>query len=897
MGSPFRIAKAWRAILLSALAAALLALPVGRAGAEVRNLRLEQQGDHYLITYDLDDEGPASISALVAVNRRLLPHTALRVEGDVGQAIAPGKDKRIRWDVRRDFPGGLDGEVLISIQSGRHVVSEDEIVSLPARQAEAFRRIDAERLDVAAANRRTRFSGLGERLAGKIEGLVDSAYYRAADPALLEKSRFYCARFGDAVATRTLAVAAAGADPEFERQWEAARQASPEVGDANHARYFRCLLGSLDPHSSFLDPQEWRELQAGTRGMFGGLGMEVGQENGRLKVVTPIEDTPAQRAGIVAGDIVDQIDGVPTQGMTLIEAVRRLRGEPGTSVRLAVERKGTAGLLTITVTRAVIRIQSVKSRRLDDGYGYLRISQFQEGTDTKALEALRQLAAGGPLKGLILDLRNDPGGLLNGAVGVASIFLAPGQLVVSTDGRGRDAKARFTTTALAGEAPAWLKSVPMAVLVNQGSASASEIVAGALQDHRRAVVVGQRSFGKGSVQTLLPIDDAAVKLTTALYFTPSGRSIQRSGIVPEIAFEQDVASHEEAAEFARRLLARSAGVDAERRREIADELKVEEFFRLYRGAARGRIALAPAVATPVALSAAATAAAPVAQAEAGMAEHRVALVIGNAAYAGSPLRNPVADARAVAARLKTLGFQVLQRENLGFKEMMRAITQFGERLARKGSVGLFYYAGHGMQVRGKNYLIPVDAQISSEASVRSEAVDADSLLEQLAVSELGIVILDACRNNPFERRFRSGMGGGLAQMDAPKGVMVAYATAPGKVASDGEGQNGLYTQELLKVLGQPGLKVEDVFKRVRRQVAVATDDMQIPWEASSLTGDFYFARAASIAAPAAGDAELLFWQSIKDSRDADDFAAYLRNYPQGRFADIAKNRLRRLKSP
>jgi uncharacterized caspase-like protein len=198
-----------------------------------------------------------------------------------------------------------------------------------------------------------------------------------------------------------------------------------------------------------------------------------------------------------------------------------------------------------------------------------------------------------------------------------------------------------------------------------------------------------------------------------------------------------------------------------------------------------------------------------------------------------------------------------------------------------------------MQVRGKNYLIPVDAQISSEASVRSEAVDVDSLLEQLATSALGIVILDACRNNPFERRFR-GASGGLAQMDAPKGTLIAYATAPGKVASDGDGRNGLYTQEFLRMLDEPGLKVEDVFKRVRRRVADATADQQVPWESSSLTGDFYFVRGAQEAEGRAPDAELLFWQSIRESRDAEDFSAYLKKYPDGQFADIAKNRLKAL---
>lgn len=227
---------------------------------------------------------------------------------------------------------------------------------------------------------------------------------------------------------------------------------------------------------------------------------------------------------------------------------------------------------------------------------------------------------------------------------------------------------------------------------------------------------------------------------------------------------------------------------------------------------------------------------------------RLALVVGNAAYPGSPLENPVNDARAIAISLKELGFNVTALANLSQREFNRAITIFGEQLT-PNTVALFYYAGHGMQVRGKNYLIPVDAQIHTEAGVKSEAVDVDTLLEhfQSAGSPLNIVILDACRNNPFERRFRSTVGAGLAQMDAPKGTLVAYATAPGKTALDGEGANGVYTTELLRAVRHPGLKVEDVFKQVRIRVAALTADQQMPWEASSLTGDFYFTHPDAVA--------------------------------------------------
>lgn len=276
-------------------------------------------------------------------------------------------------------------------------------------------------------------------------------------------------------------------------------------------------------------------------------------------------------------------------------------------------------------------------------------------------------------------------------------------------------------------------------------------------------------------------------------------------------------------------------------------------------------------------------------------ERRVALVIGNSTYKDAPLKNPVNDARDMAAALRKLGFEVIEKTNLTQKEMNRAIVQFGEKL-RIDTTALFFYAGHGMQVKGKNYLIPVDAQIQSEASVRAETVDVDGVLDQLTVSPLNIVILDACRNNPFERRFRS-MGGGLAQMDAPKGSLIAYATAPGKTAADGESRNGLYTQELLKHIQTPGLPLEAVFKRVRIGVMAASGETQMPWETSSLTGEFFFRSAASgtpataqqVAAPDdSSGSEVSFWRSIEHSTDIADFEAYLRSYPNGRYATLAK---------
>jgi hypothetical protein len=281
-------------------------------------------------------------------------------------------------------------------------------------------------------------------------------------------------------------------------------------------------------------------------------------------------------------------------------------------------------------------------------------------------------------------------------------------------------------------------------------------------------------------------------------------------------------------------------------------------------------------------------------------ETRIALVIGNAAYPTAPLRNPVNDARAMAVKLKALGFEVILKENADNRGIARAIVAFGEKIAQ-GGVGLFYYSGHGMQVRGRNFLIPVDARIESEAAASAEAIDLDMVLEQMAAAgnRLNVVILDACRNNPFERKFR-GTSGGLAQTDAPTGTIVAYATAPGRVASDGEGDNGLYTSELLAALDQPGLKVEDVFKRTRAQVAAATGDAQVPWESSSLVGDFYFTPPAETAtAPAAAGpsaTETALWNGVKDSEKAGDYQAYLKAYPDGVFSTVAQSRIAELAS-
>ena len=314
------------------------------------------------------------------------------------------------------------------------------------------------------------------------------------------------------------------------------------------------MLANLDPHSAYLDADAFKDLQVSTQGEFGGLGIEVGMEDGLVKVVAPIEDTPAWRAGVKSGDLIFKLDDTPVKGMTLNDAVKKMRGKPKTTIRLTILRKSETKPLEITIERAVIKVQSVKSKLTESGYGYLRVTQFQEETAADVVKHLNKLYEdkdnkGAGLKGLVLDLRNDPGGLLHAAVGVSAAFLPQGVTVVTTDGRVEDAKRKYVASSedyLRGQRedfirklPEGVRTVPMIVLVNGGSASASEIVAGALQDHKRAVVMGTPTFGKGSVQSVLPLSaKTAIKLTTARYYTPSGRAIQAKGIEPDIVVEE-----------------------------------------------------------------------------------------------------------------------------------------------------------------------------------------------------------------------------------------------------------------------------------------------------------------------------------------------------------------------
>ena len=306
----------------------------------------------------------------------------------------------------------------------------------------------------------------------------------------------------------------------------------------------RGMLNGLDPHSSYLDEEEFKELQTSTSGEFGGLGIEVTMEDGVVKVITPLVDTPAFKAGIKSGDYIIKLGKESVQGISLKDAVNLMRGKAGSTIELTILRKGTSKPLVFDLIREVIQIKSVQSKMLTDGYGYIRLTQFQALTGKDMLQAINQLkqqSSNGKLKGLVLDLRNNPGGLLDSAIQVSDAFLGTDktgkqEMIVYTEGRQPGSK--FTALAKANPIDS-IDNVPMVVLINNGSASASEIVAGALKDNKRAIILGTKSFGKGSVQTVLPLDGkTGIKLTTALYYTPSGISIQAKGIIPDIVVEE-----------------------------------------------------------------------------------------------------------------------------------------------------------------------------------------------------------------------------------------------------------------------------------------------------------------------------------------------------------------------
>jgi carboxyl-terminal processing protease len=356
------------------------------------------------------------------------------------------------------------------------------------------------------------------------------------------------------------------------------------------------MVAGLDPHSQYLDKKTFREFRESTGGRFVGIGIEMGMEDGVVRVVSPIEGSPAFRAGLKPGDLITRIDDTPVRGMTVDQAVKRMRGDPNTKVVLTVFRKAENRTFPVTIVREEIRVQSVRAKMVEPGYGWLRISQFQDRTVEDFVRKLTELYEQDPnLKGLVLDLRNDPGGLLDAAVAVAAAFLPADAVVVTTNGQLAESRATFRASpefyARRGgdplrRLPAALKNVPLVVLVNEGSASASEIVAGALQDHKRATIMGAQTFGKGSVQTVRPLpNESALKITTARYYTPSGRSIQAKGIVPDVWLDETAEGNVYAA-------LRMREADLQKHLQGADEGKDAEADKARekaRGQARARL--------------------------------------------------------------------------------------------------------------------------------------------------------------------------------------------------------------------------------------------------------------------------------------------------------------------
>ena len=304
------------------------------------------------------------------------------------------------------------------------------------------------------------------------------------------------------------------------------------------------MLSQLDPHSAYLDRDSFSDLQEDTTGNYGGVGLEVSMEDGFIRIISPMDGTPAEKAGVKPGDLIVQLNDQPIKGMSLGDAIDAMRGEPGSTVRLTLVREGTAKPFEVSLTREIIAVASVRQRVLDPGYGYIRIAQFQSNTGTEVEDAVTALTAEGKLLGLVLDLRNNPGGILQSAVAVSDVFIDDG-LIVYTAGRLPNSDMRFSAST-----PDATNGTPIVVLVNEGTASASEIVAGALQDHHRAIIMGVNTFGKGSVQTILPLNnEKAIKLTTALYYTPNGRSIQAEGIVPDIWVDRSTITPEKQNQF------------------------------------------------------------------------------------------------------------------------------------------------------------------------------------------------------------------------------------------------------------------------------------------------------------------------------------------------------------
>jgi C-terminal peptidase prc len=552
-----------RAIQVLALLAILLLSATLSYAAVVKDAKSGQVGNRMLFEYDFagesTEEGKVGIS--ITVGGQTYTTDKLHLEGDVGR-IKAGKGKKLWWNVLQDFPKGISGELNFDIHSD-HVTEKD--IANANRLKELAASVDAAHLNAAELLGKISYLPPLRGLSDDIDSIVLKSHVDEQDISALTKAKIYCAASvtsktpGESVGKNELVLLASK---------------TTTISDDNYEKYINCFLGSLDPHSTWMSSETYKEMMTDTKGRFGGLGIEIAVKEKILTVVAPIEDSPAFQAGILAGDQIVMIDGKETKDLAIVEAVKRMRGPKGTSVTLTIMREGFDKPKEFPLTRATIQVKSVKYKTLDSGYGYVRIAQFQEKTAEDLAMALEVLQGekSGRLRGLVLDLRNDPGGLLDQAVRVADQFVAAGKMIVYTKGREKNSEMKFVSREGKKQ-----PDYPIVVLINSGSASASEIVTGALQDHKRAIVMGRQSFGKGSVQTIIPLSNGSgLRLTTARYFTPSGRSIQGLGITPDLMLDYVPPAKGSDAElaFAEKFLREAEGIGGyDRRLETAKNLK------------------------------------------------------------------------------------------------------------------------------------------------------------------------------------------------------------------------------------------------------------------------------------------------------------------------------------
>ncbi len=563
------------------------------SAAEVKNTKTYQQGTQMVIEFDLDGDKPSNIAAVFGINGQIYTDTKLHLEGDVSRNVDPGKQRRFRWNVLEDFPQGLTGGFSVEVAVSPKSLVEGDLLKTNKKMA-TYKRIESDNIDAKEYLSTIAVDPSLTDLVSKFEENTFKSYVEEISGPKFNNMKLFCAKFKDIIKTD---------NPIDDQTFSHLLSSNVSISGNDYVKYFNCILELLDPHSSFMSPETYKEMVTDTKGSFGGLGLEISITDGALTVVTPYEDTPAFRAGIKAGDRIIKINGEFTGDFTIIDSVKRMRGQKGTTVTLTIMRAGFDKPADFLLERDTIKIKSVRSRLLDSGYGYIRIAQFQENTSQDLENALKSLkeANQGRLSGLILDLRNDPGGLLNQAVKVADRFIEDG-LITYTYGREKSSSMQFSAQAGAKE-----PNYPMIVLVNAGSASASEIVAGALQDRKRATIMGAQSFGKGTVQTIIPLpNDSAMRLTTAKYYTPNGRSIQGTGITPDIPFEHPSVNYtgEDAMiHFAEQYMKRSKGMtDPAKLLEIATQEKAEHFSTYFPGSAQGVAAVTPTEERPAVIA-------------------------------------------------------------------------------------------------------------------------------------------------------------------------------------------------------------------------------------------------------------------------------------------------------